>query len=264
MKNTKTFLITLVFALSACAALQEKINPSSAPFSVTVKNFGNVELVLSQKHSFSETSKSLVVRGDQFKPFMEYTYVDLPPDDELDDENTPYDYGAVANEWGEVSAFSYFKYTFYVKSTSYVTSQYVLSVNMSEKNNNERLISDTVRLMLFENDGLSDEHQRRVFAKETRQKHVDIDGQLTHREFISTLPQDGTTEDEIHLLAEPFVSDSIICQTRVADFRYNDIMRYTVVFWLEGEDPDSMYDSVAPNSSSLDFEITIQAGEKED
>ena len=125
-------------------------------------------------------------------------------------------------------------------------------------------MSDTLRVMVFENDvtNINDQnnHDYSVYAKRATNNNYDKDGYITDREFIAYSCLGGHEDDE-HPLAENFRSSSVACQYGRYDMKPNDTIRYTVVFWLEGEDPQSSQTDEAPDNSSLKVKIDVDAYE---
>ena len=63
---------------------------------------------------------------------------------------------------------------------------------------------------------------------------------------------DGGTEDG----CENFLSDKIVCQYENKDFLVGDVDRYTIVIWMEGDDPDCV-DAII--GGSVQFSMSIDA-----
>ena len=63
---------------------------------------------------------------------------------------------------------------------------------------------------------------------------------------------DGGTEDG----CENFLSDKIVCQYENKDFLVGNVYRYTIVIWMEGDDPDCV-DAII--GGSVQFSMSIDA-----
>ena len=63
---------------------------------------------------------------------------------------------------------------------------------------------------------------------------------------------DGGTEDG----CENFLSDKIVCQYENKDFLVGNVDRYTIVIWMEGDDPDCV-DAII--GGSVEFSMSIDA-----
>ena len=232
-------------------------------FTVTITN-SSVRLSISDKESFEDPTSYL--RIEKLHDFEEYTY-DLLPDD-LDDENKAYDYGATRNTLLKKDVLLYFKYTFYVGNMGGKVAQYNLKINILDRakstDGTNRTLDDTVRIMVYENDvddktgnGL---HTKEVFAKESATKHLDKNGNLTTREFVT---KEVYQEDDDHPLATTFESYSTVKTYQRGGFYQGQKRRYTIVMWSEGEDPQSPNDSEVPVGASLKIGVDITAYENE-
>ena len=233
-------------------------------FSVSLSN-ESVKLALSEKASFESATSYL--RLDDVLPFQEYHYKDLPSADVLDNEITSYnDARAIGlDEKGNKDCMYYVKYTFYVRNTGSMTAHYQLFLKLSDRNKTrdgtERSLDDTLRVMFFENDASSDEHDYKIYAKEAAGNNHLRNGDITNQEFVGW-NSIGGQEDDKHPLAETFTSADVICTRDVANFKNGDVKRYTIVFWLEGEDPQSNTSDEAPEDAKLKLGVEIRAYEE--
>ena len=248
-------------------------------FTVSLTN-SSVKLSLSEKEAFENPRTYL--RIDQLNLFQEYTYVNIRNKD-LDDENKDATFGEdtielrdkEGNVTGEKKVLSYFKYTFYVGNLGSKAAQYNMKINLIEctqsTDGTGRTLDDTLRVMVYENDvndtDNTGEHNVDVYAKEsTRRGNVDIEGEPTYREFISSSPKrtdKGFVEDENHPLATSFESEKTIKTYVRGGFYAGQIRRYTLVSWLEGEDQDSANKASEPVGATLKLGVEITAYENE-
>lgn len=238
-------------------------------FTVSLDN-ANVALTLSEQSSFARRETFLHV--DTLPVFGETTYFDLDDDEVIDNEETPYLYGGeVDPDTGEVTRLNYFKYTFFVKNVGNVSARYQLRINIIDNQLSEGGddISDTMRVMLYSNLGNGSAHNKTVYAKRAERNRQnpnrsnsieDPDYEIERREPISI------TEDEAKAIgvpfpgyAEMFVSDTVIAMTSVDNFVVNEVMRYTLVMWLEGYDGNSI--GHAPESAKIKIGVEINAYE---
>ena len=226
-------------------------------FTVTVNN-GDVNLSLCESSSFDRPESML--RLNNLPSYEETTVTSLPPDSVLDNEETPYTYGANRNANNEIVSFNYLKYTFFIKNVGTSTAQYTIRYNISENKpgTDGRTLDDTIRVMIFDNEGTSTDHSSKVYAKEAAEVNYKADGSETMQEFVSSYPYNNT-EDEEHPLAEKFNSSTVVTEYVVTKFKPNDMRRITIVTWLEGEDPQSV--GLPPKEASLKLGVTINAYE---
>ena len=233
-------------------------------FTVSLAN-SSVKLSLSQKETFENPTSYL--RIEKLDLFEEYTYESLPAQDILDNEETPYDYGSYKNDKGE-AVMRYLKYTFYVGNMGGKTAKYDLKINLLDRNKStdgsERTLDDTLRVMVYENDVVESTgqtyHTKEIFAKEAAEYNIDKDRNRTRREFVSRYPY-LNQEDEEHPLATSFKSGSEIYTYTRGGFLQGQKRRYTLVVWLEGEDPQSEFVKDAPVGASLKLGVEITAYE---
>ena len=240
-------------------------------FTVSLTN-SSVKLSLSDKASFKNPTTYL--RIDKLDLFEEFTY-DSVLNEELDDENKEYDCGShiskkTDKETGETiekTVLSYFKYTFYVGNIGSKTAQYNLKINITENTPgiDGRTLDDTLRVLVYENDlddkYLTSEHNQDVFAKEMQSgTNIDSDNNKTRREFVS---YPAAKEDEQHPLATSFESLKTVTTYTRGGFHANQIRRYTLVMWLEGEDSDSSNTNEPPEGATLKLGVEITAYENE-
>ena len=235
-------------------------------FSVKLTN-SDVKLSLSEKISFKDATSYL--HFDSVPTLRETSFVNLPSHDYLDNEDTPVmnDETVIKNEKGEIESIYFIKYTFYIRNVGNSIARYNLSINItdSQKSNDgtNRYVDDTLRIMVYENDpAVAGSHDFKVFAKESDQYNYDKDNNRTMREFVSIIPSDHKEDpDNGYILADSFISSSIAARYEVGNFAKNDVKRYTLVVWLEGEDPDTDNSDEPPEGATLKLGVDIAAYE---
>ena len=102
---------------------------------------------------------------------------------------------------------NYIAYTFYLQNRGEVAVPVEYSVNMSNVTSN---VDEAIRLRLYVNG------EATTYAKTKR------DG---------TGPEPGTTE---------FYSATVMTKGRIDDLAPNEVVKFTVVLWIEGPDPDCL------------------------
>ena len=237
-------------------------------FSITLQK-SDVSIAICDESSFQKPSSYL--RVPELPNITLWTYRSLVEtgDDKLDnEENSWIAYGASKNDKGEIIGLNYFKYTFFVKNVGTIMAAYDIQVTISDitnpKNGANHTLDDILRVMVYENDGYdaSEHSNKRVFAKTSRQVNYldEEETQITHQEYIA-----GDTHDVRNNFgfAEEFESidktSGIIMKNHVGGFNMNDMIRYTIVYWLEGEDPECS--NVAPEGCSIKIGVNIKAYE---
>ena len=236
-------------------------------FTITLKNT-DVNLSLSQTKDFEKPSSYLHI--GELKGLRETSFNSLPDHADLDSERTPYDYGRIVDsKTGETESLQFIKYTFYIRNIGNSPAEYNLSINVTDRtearDDTYRVLDDTLRVMVFENDGYADDsHEYRVFAQEapaSRSDNIDKEGNATNREFISGPIPASHREDDEHPLAESFLSRKTIAKYTEPNFGKGDMKRYTIVLWLEGFDADSDPDEDYPEGATIKLGINIAAYE---
>lgn len=221
---------------------------------------GDVKMALSEKHSFANSTTYL--RVGSVPRFQEYTYsnFDLIGDEKIDSEETSYDYGGnVSKKDGKVSSLNYLKYTFYVKNTGVNPCAYNFAINYKSNasvSDTERL-DNTLRVMLYRDKEDGSGREKIVYGKRSAVAHIDEKGDYDYRSPISTEPDD--TINGFYGYAEMFESSEVITAFTVKKIDVNQIMRYTVVFWLEGF--RSNEDEKVPEKAKIQIGVKINAYE---
>lgn len=226
-------------------------------------NTGSVELALSETMDYRKPETFL--RVDSISEFHEFSYSYLPSDENLDNEQMNYLYGAIYDEAGEnVESMNFFKYTFYVKNVGRVYAKYSMKINITDNKAGEggRKLDDTVRVMLYENDTTSDTHKKTVYAKRAAIHHIDEEtGEVDFREPVSVPLNQANEFEPFCGYAEMFESDSCIATVDVGGFAPGQTRRYTIVHWLEGYDPQSNNYQAPPKGATLKLGVEINAYE---
>ena len=233
-------------------------------FTVKLAN-SSVKLSLSDKEAFDNPTSYLSL--EKLDLFEENTYSNLPEQEFLDSEDTPYNAGCYTNDSGE-TIMRYLKYTFYVRNRGGKTAKYDLKVTLVDRNKStdgsERTLDDTLRIMVYENDVVESTgeayHTVGIYAKEAAEYNIDKEGNRTRREFVSTYPY-LNEEDDDHPLATSFESSSVVTTYTRGGFLEGQTRKYTLVVWLEGEDPQSEYLKDAPVGASIKLGVEITAYE---
>lgn len=250
-------------------------------FTVTLDS-GNVKLALSTKKDFNNPTSVLTI--DYLPPYHECTYGDLiSKEDILDSEDTDYlegaQYSTLEDEQKKVNPTSldFFKYTFYVKNVGDVTAMYNLKINIVESTpdseTGKRYLDDMLRVAVYENDegGAEVTHNSKVYAKSSTRPSKDENGETIrdengnaiYREYISVSKEKENDNNHCYGLAEEFELDNRVVTLQVKNFEHDEIKRYTILTWLEGEDPESDNNKSAPEGAKLKLGVDINAYENE-
>ena len=218
----------------------------------------NVDLMLSEKASFESSSSFL--RVNSVATFHEFTYVDLDRkyggDLVLDNEQTPYTYGAIYAKDGEtIEALNFFKYTFYVKNTGSEPAIYDFALNILEnvKSTDGRSLDDTLRVSVYE------EGVKTVYAKPRSIPREGEDGQPDYRSPISVSKEDATDLYPFMGYAEAYASPTVVTTSSSNKLGIGESKRYTIVTWLEGFQSSNLQE--APVGATIKLGVEINAYE---
>lgn len=124
---------------------------------------------------------------------------------------------------------NYIAYTFYIENQGEDTIDYWYQVVIDDVIKN---VDDAVRIMIYHNDN------KTVYAK--------INEGLNQ-------PEEDTT---------PFYSDKYAVLENRASFKPNDIDKFTIVIWLEGDDPECL-DNIIGGEIKMHMEIIEEHIDKE-
>ena len=226
---------------------------------------GSVRLSLSDNSKFD--SPTSYIKIDSLPSFDLYSFTSLPNASVIDNEDASYTSGVTRDSKGNESM-KYFKYTFFVKNESNIAADYDLKVNLTKNVPSEdgRSLDTLLRVLVYENDPSSTEHSYTVYAKKSEtpnQTYGYEDEELTFKEYISyNTPEKAEQHgDAFPGFAEMFEDDNTIATLPVRNFQQNDVKRYTLVAWLEGEDQQAKGNP--PEGGNLKLGVTINAYENQ-
>ena len=140
----------------------------------------------------------------------------------------------------------YFAYSFYIQNTGEAPASYSYSLNI---NSQSRAVSNAAWVMLFE-DGEMCFYAAKTEDGDNQTLPARDDNTKGYREppFISNakypdqqfekIENDTSKLDYYRLIALPFESDTVVTSRLVEGVQPGEVHKYTVVLWLEGDDPD--------------------------
>lgn len=225
---------------------------------------GDVKLSLAEKSSFEEATS--YIKFDQLPSFDLTTFTNLPEASTIDNEQSDYLYGAVPDGKGN-SVLRYFKTTFFVKNTGEITADYDVKINITKNepgttSKGGLIYLDTIlRVMVYENDAESDEHNYSVYAhKRSTPNSSTVEADI-FKEYTSYSKESKLREygEDLPFLAEMFETDNTVVTLSNIGFTKGETKRYTIVTWLEGEDIDAQGNP--PKGGNLKLGVTINAYE---
>lgn len=122
---------------------------------------------------------------------------------------------------GEHNGNNYLAYTFFIKNEGKETTNYVVSIDIISVIKN---VDEAVRVAVYTNG------EKQVYAKKNS----------------STKKSEPNTKE--------FVSESKVMISTRKKFKKNDVDKYTVVVWLEGDDPDCI-DSILGGEMKMEMSL---------
>lgn len=164
---------------------------------------------------------------------------------------------------------SYFAYTFYVRNEGESTVGYDWSINL---NSESKKLSKAVWVMVFEDGEMS------FYAKANENGEVEAlppfgDNSRGYIEKpLEQFAKSPQTQYEViaqrsgyeysRVIPISFESDDIICRGKQEDVYPMDVHKYTVVIWLEGDDPDCT-DEMIGGHIGMEFYMRLNSEESE-
>lgn len=247
---------------------------------------GKVSLSLSQSEAFTNPTSFIRVNGLQY--LQQSTYADQKAD-ELDRENS-----------NGIESRNFFKLTFFIKNmaTEIDSSvKYYMHFNITDNRrtvdseNNEYYLDDILRVRIFENDAGSSLHESETYARKKKEVLRDSEGKpirnadgsdiwqeylyLSNDELNTRRrehPETKTTDPTYYYgLAKNFeysenspdARSGTLATYKTQDFRPGEIKRYTIVCWLEGNDPECIGNGEAWDASSIKLGIQVNGYENQ-
>lgn len=123
----------------------------------------------------------------------------------------------VLNHEGPHNGENYIAYTFFIKNNSENTASYHTTIDIQSVIKN---VDDAVRVAVYVND------TKTVYAKRSSNGE----------------PEPNTV---------PFVSNTQVMSEEITDFKPNTVNKYTIIIWLEGNDPECIDDILGGEMNML-------------
>lgn len=193
--------------------------------------------ILSETQDFSECL--ITLRNDAVEDVTNITLEDIPED--------------VMNVDGKHNGDNYVAYTFYLKNKTGQTRDYNYELYLQSTSNHAE---EATWIMVFQNG------KQRIFAKENGGGYAEClyrKWELPFMEYAADPDMQSvvTSAEKAHVTDEmaeyheftqieglyqlqtvPWEEDRKICSGSRKDIKDNEVDKYTVVIWLEGDDPD--------------------------
>ena len=217
-KQTIAIISSILFTLYVFAAFYTH----AGEFVIKVEHPGEKKLILSDTPDFPE--ELITLNGKAIPNADNISIFDVAPD--------------VVEVDGEHNGIDYVAYTFYVKNISLmpITYDYTLHIKRATKG-----IEEAAWVMLYHNG------QQHIFAKESKSggaesQHAEFE--FPFKDMAGDIGQYSYDEKTgiYTLTAKPFASSNVVSTNQRPEIQPQEIDKFSVVIWLEGEDPECVND----------------------
>lgn len=204
-------------ALVACY-LMAAFYTQSGEFIIRVDHSGEKRLVISDTEDFTE--ELITLTGTAIDKADNISIFDIDP--------------RVMKMDGDHNGMDYVAYTFYVKNIGYDPIMYTYNLTIQRATKG---VEEAVWVLLYHNG------QQVVYAKESQSNEPEIQQSTYEFPFIEDArkPELYSYDESTGvytLTAEPFASSRIVEVAERPDLQPGEVDKFTVVIWLEGEDPE--------------------------
>lgn len=134
--------------------------------------------------------------------------------------------------YGASARLNYLAYTFYLKNVGRYETNVGYEVVIEEVTG---MLASAIRIMIIE-DGYIEQSQVNVTRLSTLKE-----GSYKLYQAPDTIEKDYYTELATY---REFVSDTVICSEQIKNLGADQMKKFTILMWLEGEDPDCVYENV--------------------
>ena len=248
-------VVGIVSAISTAGvlvlAIVSLLSKSAGSFTVSLRQ-GTVTLGLSEDESCEKTVTYLSV--PKVPNYHDYSYelFELDKVGEIDDPTTPYYIGGLNSN--NETTISYFKYTFFIVNLGEKAADYTVSLNLAEvgkSTTNKAGLESVLRVGFYQNADLA-KHDCDIYALRSGSN-------IQRDEFGNAYYQPEHISNSLTTdYAKPFVSTKLVLSQDVVNFQPGQKIRYTFLFWIEGEDPDC---TSTPPNNSLKLSVQFNASE---
>ena len=262
-KRIALVLFSVGFLGCSMLAILAYLGRTSGDFTIQLGE-GKTLLTMATDTGFSDSTSFLKAKG--LERSVTWSADLLPQDSELDSSTGGSKNGSYSTSM-TTTLDSYLAYTFFVRNDSTDSVDYL--VNLSIDNyvnpvNESSSLLDILRVRLFENsvyNGSDLTHNMATYAMKSNSPYTLPDGSEEARECIGKciVHSDGSkdysvaTKPENRGFASAFVDNSNVFNTVHENLKVSGIVRYTIVMWLEGDDPDCT--GQAPKNAYITFSM---------
>ena len=224
-------------------------------------------LTMCETYHFDDDSTTSRLRATAIKASYASDINKMPSDEILDADVGDKRYASHnGNDASESGSGVYLAYTWYVKNVGddILGMNYNIKiVDLKRSMYSTYTIDEAMRVMLYENEVIyardknsPDEdkrtHNYTVYAKGTNNPIV-IAGETEYRECVGESNGDGVCIGNNKERAERFYSDKYVMVQDVKQVAPFQVLRYTLVIWIEGNDPECVGNP--PNGAGMEFSM---------
>jgi len=253
-KKIKVFALiaTGVFAFGVTSfSIIASIGNNLGDFTISLKNNGPI-VSLDTSSGFADPKT--FYRVDQLPEFTTIRSTNIPSIDLIDNENYASTIGNRYDVNNVIDGMYFYKFTFYIKNTGSVVANYNINLQLIENvkpSNTVYGLDDILRVRFFENS--SEDHTYVDYAKQSITTKTLPDGTTSKGEYLS---------DEDQTLCTSFESSDYVFDRQFENLKVGEVVRYTLLFYLEGSDPECTGDK--PHDGSLKLGLTFRTYTKID
>lgn len=211
---------------------------------------------LSEEISFEKSTGNLFCEPALDVPCISIVQI---PEDIYD--NTVWENPEAGSEAEKYQELGCFYYTFYIRNEGESTTGYTWSLDITSEDKN---VGDALWVMVFEDDEVTfyaradQEGQPQMLPEigDNRgyKKAPFMDIAKNPEQYEVLKETEAFTYYRIH--PEPFLSDSKVATGQQEEVAPQEIHKYTVVLWLEGDDPDCTDDLIGGHAGlSMNFSL---------
>ncbi len=233
-------------------------------YTVQLKS-NNTQLTMDYSRDF--TRPTTLLRAENVERIYPIMADSLPDDEEIDNMAGSHN-GEYRDPLDQHVYSLYFAYTFFIKNVGDTPVDYQIWMRLRTTTYDSPDViplEEYVRVRIYENrdddDMIEKTHASRTLAKRTNQLIYKEDNEPEYRECIARTSGDNKTclaDKPINAeRAEEFLNLQEITRYDVTYFPPEAVMRYTIVIWLEGDDPDCR--GQIPQNASLEFSMDISS-----
>ena len=214
--------IAIITSILTAGYIMAAFYTNSGEFIIRVDHPGEKFLVLSETTDFSE--ELITLKGPAVRNADNISIFDINPN--------------VAEVDGAHNGPNYIAYTFYVKNLNSEPITYTYSLNIEEQTEG---IEHATWVMLYHNG------KQQIFAKESKSGGPESQFSSWQFPFIEDAldPQqyiENKKTGKFQLMTKEFASERMVAMAQRDEIQPQEIDKFTVVIWLEGEDPECVND----------------------